>query len=116
MESVLTETPQQALARLEFEMATLGYVTDARTDGPPASIVMSGKMRIGFWGWFWNIWILLFTFGLGVVFIVVQMMLKVRVTIRAVEENGEIKFYFDGKAQAVKDAQKVGERNGLAKL
>jgi hypothetical protein len=111
MESTLAETPQQALARLEFEMAALGYITDARTDGPPASIVMSGKMRVGFWGWFWNIWILLFTFGLGVVWIFVQQMLKVRVTIKAVEENGEVKFYLNGSNQAVKDAQKVEGHN-----
>ena len=109
MEATLTETPQQALARVEFEMAKLGYRTDARKDDE-ASIVMSAKMRQGFWGWFWNIVILLGTFGLGVVFIAIQMLIKARVTIRAAKEGEEITLYCEGNAQAVKDAQKADAR------
>lgn len=109
MKSVLNETPQQALARLEFEMAALGYTTDAREDGPPASIVMSGKFRPDKRLWFWNIVILLCTFGLGVVFIAWQMQQRMRVTIRAVKEGEEVIFSFWGNMQAVNDAQKVNE-------
>lgn len=111
MEATLTETPQQALERVEFEMAKLGYRTDTRHDsgGGPA-IMMSAKMRQGFWGWFWNIVILLGTFGLGLVWIFIQSFIRVRVTIRATTEDGELKLYCEGNAQAVKDAQKVDAR------
>lgn len=109
MEATLTETPQQTLKRVEFEMAKLGYRTDARHD-EQASIVMSAKMRQGFWGWFWNIVILLGTFGLGLVWIFIQSFIRVRVTIRAVQEAEDIKLYCEGNAQAVKDAQKVDAR------
>lgn len=109
MQDTLTDAPQQTLAKVEFEMAKLGYRTDARHPDDNA-IVMSAKLRQGFWGWFWNIFILLGTFGLGLVWIFVQSFIRARVTIRAVQENGEVNLYYDGNAQAVKDAQKADAR------
>lgn len=109
---LLTESPEKALSRVEFEMATLGYRTDARQDNQSDSrMVMSAKMRNGFWGWFWTIVTILFTLGLGLVLLVIQSFMRVRVTIRAVEESGGTQMYFEGNAQGVKDARRVEARS-----
>ncbi len=108
-ETFLTETPRQALSRIEFEMGSMGYTTAMRSENE-SSIVMSGKYRNSFWGWFWMAWMAIFTLGIAILFLLVQMMWKVRVTIRAVAEEGGTQVYFDGNAQAVKDAQEAEVR------